>query len=194
MKKYFYSNGNERHGPVSFNELEQENITNNTLIWFEGLDDWTPADDLTEMKPILELKPPPISIQEAEPESENKDEKSTQNPEFESQDYTSSNYKQIMFSKPFSFEGRIRRMEYAISLIIYLFLVVIVNSIVESGEAPMLGLSYIPLLWFLWGQGAKRCHDIGQSGWFQIIPFYFLWMIFATGERGLNKYGVNPIG
>jgi hypothetical protein len=33
---------------------------------------------------------------------------------------------------------------------------------------------------------------MGQSGWFQIIPFYVLWMIFASGEKGINKYGVNP--
>jgi len=64
----------------------------------------------------------------------------------------------------------------------------------ESGEeAAILGLAYIPMLWFLWAQGAKRCHDIGHSGWYQIIPFYMLWMIFAKGEEGIqNKYGVNP--
>jgi hypothetical protein len=50
----------------------------------------------------------------------------------------------------------------------------------------------IPLLWFLWAQGAKRCHDIGNSGWFQLIPFYALWMLFQDGEPGPNQYGENP--
>ena len=52
MKKYFYSDGNEKHGPLSLDELKQEKITNDTLIWFEGLDDWTKAKYVLE----LELK------------------------------------------------------------------------------------------------------------------------------------------
>jgi len=64
MKKYFYSNGKEKHGPLGLDELKQEDISDETLIWFEGLDDWTPAGDLDEMEPILELQPPPILSEE----------------------------------------------------------------------------------------------------------------------------------
>ncbi len=53
-------------------------------------------------------------------------------------------------------------------------------------------LSFIPLLWFLIAQGAKRCHDRGNSGWYQFIPFYVFWLIFADGESGKNEYGLNP--
>ncbi|MDR0798218.1 MAG: DUF805 domain-containing protein, partial [Dysgonamonadaceae bacterium] len=49
-------------------------------------------------------------------------------------------------------------------------------------------------LWFLWAQGAKRCHDRDRTGWYQMIPFYFLWLIFADGEYGENDYGPNPKG
>jgi uncharacterized membrane protein YhaH (DUF805 family) len=48
------------------------------------------------------------------------------------------------------------------------------------------------MLWFLWAQGAKRCHDIGNSGWYQIIPFYVFWMLFANGQKETNQYGINP--
>ena len=76
MKKYFYSDGKEKHGPLSIDELEQEDITNDTLIWFEGLEDWTPARDLDDIKPILEINPPPIDTSEEEPilETEKKQE------------------------------------------------------------------------------------------------------------------------
>lgn len=50
------------------------------------------------------------------------------------------------------------------------------------------------VVWFLLAQGAKRCHDRGNSGWWQLIPFYYLWMFFADGEIGDNEYGTNPKG
>lgn len=61
MKKYFYSNDNQKNGPYTFEELKNENIKKETLIWYEGLNDWTKAGDLNEMLPILELNPPSFS-------------------------------------------------------------------------------------------------------------------------------------
>ena len=97
-----------------------------------------------------------------------------------------------MFQHPFSFEGRIGRAEFAISYVIYLVGLVVV---VRSGDGLPEGIGliltlafFIPGLWFLWAQGAKRCHDRGNPGWYQIIPFYRLWMLFAPGERGINEY------
>jgi len=70
MKKYFYSDGKEKHGPLNLDELKQEDISKETLIWFEGLEDWMPAGDLEEMTHYLELKPPPIdSLEEKTVES-----------------------------------------------------------------------------------------------------------------------------
>lgn len=96
-----------------------------------------------------------------------------------------------MFQKPFSFNGRIRRTEYAISLLIYLIIILLITTL--TSESPIAALiCYIPLVWFLWAQGAKRCHDLGNSGWFQIIPFYSLWMLFARGNLDINEYDLNP--
>ena len=97
-----------------------------------------------------------------------------------------------MFKNPFSFNGRIRRTEYGISFIIYFILYLILFYFVKAYPLFIIFSTFIPLMWFIWAQSAKRCHDVGNSGWWQIIPFYFLWLLFQDGVRGPNEYGENP--
>lgn len=196
MKKYFYSDGKEKFGPFSFEELKNEKITKDTLIWFEGLEDWKSAKDISEFEEIFKLIPPPI-IPEKMDLKNTSSQLDYQGGEANVTDNHSGaqNFKRRgMFSNPFSFSGRIRRLEYGISFIIVAFLSSLINVLIEdSYELAWLFLAYIPLYWFFFAQGAKRCHDMGQSGWFQIIPFYPLWMIFRKGEAGIsNKHGINP--
>jgi uncharacterized membrane protein YhaH (DUF805 family) len=103
-----------------------------------------------------------------------------------------------MFKKPFSFEGRIRRTEFGISYIIYFALYVLLFGFVEVLEfIPISYVAYvlfIPVLWFILAQGAKRCHDRDNSGWYQFIPFYLLWMFFADSNLGGNDYAPNAKG
>lgn len=181
MKKYFYSNGKEKKGPLSFDEIKAEPINPNTLIWHQGLDDWTEAKKVQEFLDYFETTPPPIKIDSTKKENIN-----SRNQRTKARTKTNS-----FFSSPLSFEGRIRRTEYCISWIIYFFLAIFINLMLETGDASYIFLLYIPLLWFLWAQGAKRCHDLGNSGWYQIIPFYVLWMFFSKGEIENNKYGLN---
>jgi uncharacterized membrane protein YhaH (DUF805 family) len=98
-----------------------------------------------------------------------------------------------MFKNPFSFEGRIRRSEYGISVIIYSICYAIISGIALAG-AEFIFLALIPLFWFIIAQAAKRCHDRGNSGWWQLIPLYGLWLLFADSEPGTNEYGENPKG
>ena len=101
-----------------------------------------------------------------------------------------------MFKKPFSFDGRIRRTEYGLSYLIYIATIFTISAFSGQGESASLVLLilFIPLFWFFIAQGAKRCHDRSNSGWFQIIPFYGLWMLFADSDVGENEYGPNPKG
>jgi uncharacterized membrane protein YhaH (DUF805 family) len=108
-----------------------------------------------------------------------------------------------MFKHPFSFKGRIRRLEYGISCIIFTFinfagsklLDSIVNPLTDSGlNMLFVFIIAIPLIWFLLAQNIKRCHDLRHNGWWQLIPLYCFVMLFIEGEDNVNKYGENPKG
>lgn len=195
MRKYFYANGQEKHGPFSFEELKHNDIKSDTLIWYEGLTNWEPANKVEEMREIIELVPPPLGLANSSSISllENSSEE---------KDKTPFPQKQKMFSKLFQPEGRIRRTEYILSLIFYYVGIILIGFSMgllglTDGETYGVGFLYLailPLLVLFLFQGAKRCHDRGNSGWFQIIPFYIFWMVFAPSEIGKNKYGRNPKG
>ena len=101
-----------------------------------------------------------------------------------------------MFKAPFSFNGRIRRLEFGISLLLYIFAIVAISTVmeIEGDSTKVFGILILPLIWFMYAQNAKRCHDRGNSGWYQLIPFYIFVLIFADGEIGENDYGINPKG
>ncbi len=100
-----------------------------------------------------------------------------------------------MFKNPFSFKGRIRRKEYGISYLIFIAALITVTQIWGSGTFFLVPIYvYIPIAWFILAQGAKRCHDRGNSAVLQIVPFYLYWMLFADSEVGINEYGLNPKG
>ncbi|MHA4740611.1 DUF805 domain-containing protein [Dyadobacter sp. MSC1_007] len=99
-----------------------------------------------------------------------------------------------MFKKPFSFEGRIGRSEYCLSFFGQYVIVTVLEIVSFSYELNSwtLAACALPLLWFMAAQGAKRCHDRGNTGWFQIIPGYVIWMAFAEGDPGENDFGPSP--
>jgi uncharacterized membrane protein YhaH (DUF805 family) len=205
MKKYFYSNDNQKNGPYSFEELKNKNIKKETLIWFQGLDDWTNAENVLEIKEILELSPPLIIPNKLDinTESESSDFK-TEDEETDEQNIQPSNSpKPNMFREVFWFKGRIRRLEYGLSIIIYFiffFIVVVLsramnyNSVINIITENVISLFPLLGIIFFLAQGAKRCHDLGNSGWFQLIPFYVFFMLFQDGIKGHSEYGINPKG
>lgn len=106
---------------------------------------------------------------------------------------------QKLFAHPFSFKGRIRRLEYGLTYIIsflyQLLIELMPENTTDDGWATFSViwlLLLVPFIVFVLAQNTKRCHDLGHSGWWQFIPFYSLWLLFSEGEAGSNKYGDNP--
>lgn len=103
-----------------------------------------------------------------------------------------------MFQNVFSTEGRIRRTEFALSILIHVaavFFTVFLFTLTKIDFFIVIAVVvWLAGIIFRVIQGAKRCHDIGVSGWFQFIPFFVIAMIFVDSNRGSNRYGDNPKG
>ena len=196
MKEYFYQKNGEKVGPHSLNSIlygpnsEQlkNDIQDDTLIWYEGLENWIPAREDDDLHQILSIAPPPIPKNDLGQEANIDQEK---NLDFETaQD---SPLKPRMFKNLFTFEGRVRRLEFGLSFLVYFFFYMITGAFTAAvPELAIFGLWILPLWWIVIMQGAKRCHDFGFNGWFQLIPFFVLYMIFAKGDSSINKYGYPP--
>ncbi|MES2629549.1 MAG: DUF1524 domain-containing protein [Bacteroidota bacterium] len=61
MKKYFFHDGTDQLGPFDLKELKAKKITADTMIWYEGLNGWTAAGSLDELRTILVSSPPPFT-------------------------------------------------------------------------------------------------------------------------------------
>lgn len=104
--------------------------------------------------------------------------------------------RQGMFSRAFSFSGRIRRTEYCLTVLLYYVYYFVYSAVIEATESTgviiFMMLTLIPMLWLFWAQGAKRCHDRDNSGFYMLIPFYMFVMMFGKGDTGTNSYGDDP--
>ena len=60
-------------------------------------------------------------------------------------------------------------------------------------------LIFIPVMWISIANVAKRCHDLGKSGFFgllMLIPivnfFIGIYLAFFQGDLNDNEYGLSP--
>ena len=111
---------------------------------------------------------------------------------------------------PFKFSGRLGRSEFALSYFIFQLIGLIVfliyfgslsgdDSIINTTSLISIFLSTISLLITIiililnflqfFAQSARRCHDLGYSGWYQFIPFFVFLLLFKKGQINENKYG-----
>lgn len=97
--------------------------------------------------------------------------------------------------RPFSFKGRIGRMQlilsYVVGFVAWFAIYALSEPALEYNSnifLLFLGCTAV-FLWFLYAQCAKRCHDLGKSGAWMFVPFWNILLFFAEGEKGENQYG-----
>ena len=101
-----------------------------------------------------------------------------------------------MIKSLFSFRGRARRSEWwgvgiAVGLLSYAM-----DPILEGDPSLLVSVIVLVLsvlmIWASIATNTRRCHDLGHNGFWQLIPFYGIWMGFVKGNIGSNEYGVDP--
>jgi uncharacterized membrane protein YhaH (DUF805 family) len=114
----------------------------------------------------------------------------------------------ICFNKYADFNGRARRSEFW-WWVLFTFLLGLVASIIDSilgtrssssGTGVVQGLAQLAVLLPSLAVGARRLHDTGRSGWWQllwiaiVIGWIFLIIWFCQDSQGDNSYGPSPKG
>lgn len=57
--RYFYLLGDQQKGPFTHDELKNQYINHNTLVWYDGIPNWEKASNIEALKDIF-MTPPPI--------------------------------------------------------------------------------------------------------------------------------------
>tara|TARA_B100000767_G_C19758969_1_gene534261 strand:+ start:1985 stop:2572 length:588 start_codon:yes stop_codon:yes gene_type:complete len=191
MKQYYLSKDQiSKEGPFSIKQLETKLIDKETLVWYEGLKEWKKVSEIKDLNYIIKKSPfrfekkskpkPTAPLKEPEPTT-GRDPVNSFLP-----------VKHKMFRDIFSKKGRIGRLEYFITYLGWYFIWgIYTNKVTETDSTVLILALFILFLiatYVVIVQGAKRCHDRGNSGFYQLIPFYTLFMLFGKGDDSSNKY------
>ena len=58
--EYYFENNGRVVGPLSLHDIKEKKLLLTTLVWRHGLDNWTPALEMEELKSIFHQSPPPL--------------------------------------------------------------------------------------------------------------------------------------
>lgn len=106
--------------------------------------------------------------------------------------------------KLFSFEGRANRGQYFMTnlitgVVVFIVLIVALSILPEKAFFAVYLFALLPVTYSSLAMSAKRAHDLGHSGWMNVllvIPLAnLIWGIlltFSAGNDGSNEYGHPP--
>tara|TARA_Y100000815_G_C13267951_1_gene471846 strand:- start:24 stop:638 length:615 start_codon:yes stop_codon:yes gene_type:complete len=199
-KSWYYAENGERKGPVSESEaarLAQDGtIGPDTLVWSEGMQDWAKAATVLPTlggTPVAAPPPPPGSGQPLAAEFQNAE-----------QGYHPNGFQdsvRTVFKRYALFQGRSRRPEFW-WFVLFSFIANLVASMVDlmlfgaNDFSPLSTLFSLAVLVPSLAVGARRLHDTGRSGWWQLLGLIPIigWIILIIwlakkGDEHPNEYG-----
>lgn len=214
---YFISNNGVQKGPLTFEQLKEQEINNNTLVWKEGTSDWVKASEVEELVAILELMPPPVDavlagsalvdtdlearndtlgaeVRDDDAANEEAEAKGAKREVEEEKTPRKVIDNTRMFTHFLTFRGRSRRTEYWVSYVICGSFLRACHTLTTQGNSGWGAVMLIIGMYIYFSTGVRRCHDRGHSGFYILIPLYYIYLMFAGSVPGDNKYGNNPKG
>ncbi len=97
------------------------------------------------------------------------------------------------------FKGRATRQQFWMFVLFYLIIAIVLNIVDALIGLPLLSTIFsLAMLIPSWAYGARRLHDTGRSGWWQLIilvpvlGFILLIVFWAQASHGDNQYGSAP--
>ena len=192
MAQWYYANDDREHGPIDESEfpalVRSGVVRADTLVWTDRMQDWERAD--RHVEGLSRGGPPPIHRE------------GTATGDYTRQVGMAEAFREA-FRRYFDFSGRSNRGEfwwfYLASLLISFVLGIL--DVALFGEV---GQTY-GVLGNIWGLaalipsialGARRLHDIGRTGWWQLLMLIPLvgWIVLVVWwaqkpDNGPNRYG-----
>ena len=185
-----------RQGPVTLDELKsmaaREELRRSDLLWTEGMTTWQSAGSITEgfqgLPPDLEpalsahtppctAMPPPLPTETKPPQSDSP---------FIWYFHVLKNYA--------VFDGRARRREFWSFFFVNMGISIVLSLVdcVIGGPGVLNGVYSFGVLIPMFAAGARRMHDTGRNGWWQLLPIanFIYWA--EDGKPGSNQFGTNP--
>lgn len=183
MKYFFFNDGQQQRGPFEVNELLQNGLNATSQVWCEGMPGWVPATHVPEIANLLNAHYTSQQGQQAQygyqQPGASQPPYSGCTPGMELGDAVKSCFNQYV-----NFEGRARRSEFW-----WFFLFSHLLAMVSCGFAAV--VTFLPLL----AVGARRLHDTGRTGWWQLLHLVPLGTIILLvwwcedSHSGGNEYG-----
>ena len=196
--KYYITNNGQQSGPFELHELLLNGLNAQSYVWNETMPNWQPAMQVPEVAALLQQQAPPPPYSQPQPAYQ---QPYQQQPAYgQPQPAYQQPYQQqprsmdfgeaikVCFNKFADFNGRARRSEFWwFQLLCYL---------VSSFTCGFAGIVFlIPVL----SSGARRLHDTGRSGWWQLLQFIpivgiiilIIWWA-EDSNPNQNEYGPNP--
>lgn len=204
MLYYIIYNG-QQVGPMPKEELVKYGLNPGSKVWTEGMPNWADAATVADLRSVLFPQPqtppqPPYQGQSGYQQSPYTGGSNTppHGQCVNSQGFGSENKIsfgdaiKICFNKYADFEGRARRSEFWWW---YLFTVLVSLGV---GWIPVVGqIVSIALLVPSYAVGARRLHDTGRSGWWQLLQLTCVGSIiliiwWSEDSHEDNEYGPSP--
>lgn len=102
-------------------------------------------------------------------------------------------FKKVYIEEIFTINGRASRKEYWGSELIFLpsfFILLVIGYSFSEGIGDIISIGgYVWSLVANFTLAIRRAHDVGNSGWFMLIPIYNFVLTVSRSEQSLNKWG-----